>query len=176
VSDHAGDNSAFVIRRATLADYDGMVWAFADIDRQHAAAQPAIFRWSGQPARSRDHLAALIAREDAAILLAETDGKIVGLAEVVTRTAPDTPLHVPRRVPRVETLVVRANQRRRGIGRALMAEVEAWARQLGFAEIELGVWEFNQSAIAFYEQLGYTTRSRLLAKPLGGGDADARAP
>jgi len=43
---------------------------------------------------------------------------------------------------------------------------DQWAAEKGAANIELTVYEFNQSAIAFYEGLGYTPLSRKLSKPL----------
>ena len=48
-------------------------------------------------------------------------------------------------------------------------QVTGRVRSGGFANlegIELGVWEFNGDAIRFYEQLGYTTLSRMMSKPL----------
>lgn len=44
--------------------------------------------------------------------------------------------------------------RGRGIGAALMAEVKAWARARGAAKLTWEVWYRNDSAKAFYQQLG----------------------
>jgi ribosomal protein S18 acetylase RimI-like enzyme len=63
---------------------------------------------------------------------------------------------------------VREDCRRRGIGRRLVREAERWARARGAEEIELNVWEFNASAQALYERLGYATFSRRMGKPLTG--------
>jgi GNAT superfamily N-acetyltransferase len=53
-----------------------------------------------------------------------------------------------------------------GIGRALMHRVERWAEEKGATEIELNVYEFNQSAFSFYLSLGYVTTSRKMEKRL----------
>jgi ribosomal protein S18 acetylase RimI-like enzyme len=43
-----------------------------------------------------------------------------------------------------------------------MERAEQWAMERGLGEIELNVWEANQSAIGFYEGLGYeATRRRM---------------
>lgn len=171
--DHTAKGSESIIRRATLDDYEAIAAVFAAIDQQHANALPGIYRWSDRPVRSRERIGEIVGREDATILVAERHGEIVGLVEVATRQSLDTPLHVPRRVARVETLVVRAQDRRHGIGRALMEAAEEWAQERGCNEIELGVYEFNRPAIALYERLGYTTLSRMMRKSLGDVDQSA---
>jgi ribosomal protein S18 acetylase RimI-like enzyme len=45
-----------------------------------------------------------------------------------------------------------------------MAHAQRWATERGLREIELNVWEFNQSAIAFYEALGYVTERRKMRR------------
>jgi len=43
-----------------------------------------------------------------------------------------------------------------GVGKATMAFIENRAKELGAHRMELGVFEFNVNAIAFYEKQGYT--------------------
>jgi hypothetical protein len=47
----------------------------------------------------------------------------------------------------VDTLAVRSDQRRRGIGRSLLEAVHGWARERRLGHVSLNVWEFNQSAL-----------------------------
>jgi ribosomal protein S18 acetylase RimI-like enzyme len=56
-----------------------------------------------------------------------------------------------------------------------MSAVEAWAASKGATDLRLTVWDFNQRVIAFYEELGYQTRSRLIWKPLQTETAAATA-
>jgi GNAT superfamily N-acetyltransferase len=63
-------------------------------------------------------------------------------------------------------LGVAESQRGQGIGRALMEHTHEWARGQGIHEVELTVWEFNQGAMAFYSELGYTPIVRRLWKGL----------
>jgi ribosomal protein S18 acetylase RimI-like enzyme len=41
-----------------------------------------------------------------------------------------------------------------------MERAHLWAAAQGASEVELTVYEFNEPARAFYENLGYETRSR----------------
>jgi diamine N-acetyltransferase len=47
-----------------------------------------------------------------------------------------------------------------------MDEMHAWAVAQGAASIELNVYEFNQNAIRFYQNLGFQTFSRKMRKKL----------
>jgi ribosomal-protein-alanine N-acetyltransferase len=59
----------------------------------------------------------------------------------------------------VNTLAVRPECRRRGLGRALMAHVLAEARQKGAVRATLEVRRTNEAAVRLYESLGFTVES-----------------
>ncbi|MDQ3778125.1 MAG: GNAT family N-acetyltransferase, partial [Actinomycetota bacterium] len=48
-----------------------------------------------------------------------------------------------------------AGYRRRGIGRALLEQAVAWAREVGVRKLELHVFPHNEPAIALYERFGF---------------------
>jgi ribosomal protein S18 acetylase RimI-like enzyme len=52
-------------------------------------------------------------------------------------------------------LMVLAPYRRRGIGAALLAAAEEWARAAAVTKLELHVFPHNEPAIALYEKHGY---------------------
>lgn len=54
----------------------------------------------------------------------------------------------------------------RGVGRALMAHAEEWARARGHRSITLSVFEGNRRAQALYERVGYATEMRRMIKRL----------
>jgi len=51
----------------------------------------------------------------------------------------------------------------------LMDIVHEWAIAKGATAIELNVYEFNKSAMAFYRRLGYETVSRKMSRALNSG-------
>lgn len=75
----------------------------------------------------------------------------------------------------VHRLCVSPAAQGRGVGRAMMAAVETWARQQGYRDIRLDAFSQNPQALRLYEGLGYVKRGEatwrkglfyLLEKPM----------
>ncbi len=159
------------IRKATADDYDPVCQLFDEMDALHRGQLPRIFRQPDGPARQKDYYLGLIADDNVALLVAEAGRSVAGFVHAFVRDAPAVPVLVPRRYVIVDGIVVRAGFQDRGIGRRLMDEMQAWAISKEAASIELNVYEFNRSAISFYERLGYQTLSRKMSKELGKDEA-----
>ncbi|UUX32776.1 GNAT family N-acetyltransferase [Fundicoccus culcitae] len=55
----------------------------------------------------------------------------------------------------VERIYLLKETKGKGFGRTLIEKAEEIARENGKSKIWLGVWEHNQSALRFYERMGY---------------------
>lgn len=67
-------------------------------------------------------------------------------------------------------VAVDPQSRRRGIGSALMAQVERGLRQVGCSKLNLQVRMSNKKTVAFYRSLGYVVEERIsMAKHLTSG-------
>jgi GNAT superfamily N-acetyltransferase len=139
-----------------------------EVDALHRDALPHMFRKPDGPVREREDILEQVAGGvNMGLFVADVDGQVVGVLQVLICESPPERLLVPRYYASIDDLVVRKSWRRQGIGRALMARAEEWARERDLERIELGVWEFNADAIRFYERLGYVTQSRTMIKPMG---------
>ena len=49
-----------------------------------------------------------------------------------------------------------------GAATEMISFIKAYAKAKGFRRIELNVWEFNQGALAFYEERGFETYRRYM--------------
>jgi ribosomal protein S18 acetylase RimI-like enzyme len=155
---------SYVIRAATPADYDQTCAVFAELHRFHYEALPHAFRPIDGPALSRADFLDWVTDPDGALFVAESEGRLLGLARCAVRTYEGWSGIVPRRVAHVPSLGVQQEARGTGIGRALMQRVHAWAQERGLAAVELDVWAFNEGALAFYGALGYQTTRRMMAR------------
>jgi len=61
----------------------------------------------------------------------------------------------------VDSLAVRPDLRRRGVGTALMRHVERELASRGCPKINLQVLATNAATVAFYEKLGYSVEERI---------------
>ncbi len=155
-----------LIRLACLEDYTAFGRLYLEINDLHAAAHPNLFAPTRTPPHDEEDFHFMLSDPNQAVFIAEVEDEAAGFVNVILRDAPLLDILVRRRFAVVDSIGVNARFRRQGIGEALMQRAAHWATEKGAASIELTVYEFNQSAIAFYEALGYTPLSRKLSKPL----------
>jgi ribosomal protein S18 acetylase RimI-like enzyme len=67
----------------------------------------------------------------------------------------------------VSVIAVTRDAEGQGVGTALMAHAETWARARGHDSITLSVFEGNARARALYERCGFASEMRRYTKPLG---------
>lgn len=100
-------------------------------------------------------------RPGVAVLMAETpEGKAVGCVQV--QVAMEFFSGAPEAY--VAALMVGRAAEGHGVGRALMAAAEAWARERGLRRLSLEVFAGNARARAFYRKLGFQEDSLRLVR------------
>ena len=137
-----------VIRQARPEDAAALVELGAAIGREPEAWLLNTDGWR-TVGEERRYLRALRRHPDAAVYVADDDGVIVGRLSVAR-----DPHSASRHVADLG-LMVAASHRRLGIGRALLEQAAAWARDAGVAKLELHVFPWNEPAIRLYEQFGF---------------------
>jgi RimJ/RimL family protein N-acetyltransferase len=98
----------------------------------------------------RRYLRSVRRHPDAAVYVVEDDGRIVGRLSVARDSHPASS-HVADL-----GLMVAADRRRQGIGRALLEQAVEWAQSAGVRKLELHVFPWNTPAIALYESFGFS--------------------
>ncbi|MFF8944503.1 GNAT family N-acetyltransferase [Streptomyces sp. NPDC014864] len=117
-----------------------------------------------RPEQVATELADELANPDVEVLLARSEGRLVGVAITLARhpdpADPD---------PWIGLLMVDASAQRQGHGRRLAGLVEERLRAAGRTAVRLAVLENNPGALAFWTALGYTVvdhrRDRRLNRP-----------
>jgi ribosomal protein S18 acetylase RimI-like enzyme len=100
------------------------------------------------------------------VFVAEVEDKVVGFVSVwarVPQTEPDEP---PTAYAYISDLVVLAPFRQCGLGRALLARAERYAREQKATVIRIGVLAQNVIAKQLYLDVGFTERRIELSKNL----------
>ena len=123
----------------------------AAADAGEAARLAGELGYVSDPLAVAARFAALAASTDA-VLVAENGGG--GLSGWIHVARDATLTHEP--AAEIRGLVVDAASRRRGVGRALVAAAEAWARERGLARVRVRTRVTRTEAHAFYVECGYT--------------------
>ncbi|HUP72144.1 MAG TPA: GNAT family N-acetyltransferase [Acidimicrobiales bacterium] len=159
------DTSGFTIRiatrddAATIAELNGIVQGLhhqvhpdrflpADADR----VVPVFDEWLGTSGRQYG----FPSRSETRAWLCQSEDEIpLGYVVAVYLERPETPFTRAVAMIELDQIAVRLEVRTRGIGRALTSAVLAWAQELGVRELQLSLWDFNQSAQQFFSAFGF---------------------
>lgn len=128
----------------TLAAGEALEAPLRMLDRVIRDEVEATVGWRNMPAEVLANPDGTALLEPARYAVAAQSGQYVGLV----RVAP-----LPRR-PRIGLIAVRADRRRRGIARALLAEVLGSAHRRGIASVSADVHQSNGAALALFEGVG----------------------
>jgi RimJ/RimL family protein N-acetyltransferase len=137
-----------LIRRAEPGDAASLVRLAEEVGAEEGGWLIADGDWRSV-SEERRYLRAIRRHTFAAVLVADLGGRVVGRLSIGRDSHPASE-HVAD-----VGLMVAEDQRRRGIGLALMEAGEEWARSVGVLKIELHVFPHNEAALALYERLGY---------------------
>jgi ribosomal protein S18 acetylase RimI-like enzyme len=150
------------VRRAIAADLRAVTELLDELDTLHREALPWLLRKPERPHQA-EFIEGFLSKEDHALLLATTaSGTVAGLVAVFLRQPARAPVVRPALAAELDALAVSSSFRRRGVGTALVRAALSWSRERGATRTELGVYEFNEPARAFWESLGFRTLSRRL--------------
>jgi GNAT superfamily N-acetyltransferase len=163
------DKQLFSVREARSADYEGVAVITEEGDALHREHLTWLFRAPMGDEVRRRLFNEQLNSSDAALFVAEA-GDLIGVACVVLRSAPELETFIQQKRAVLDYVVVRSAWRGRGVGTALVRAAESWAHDKDMKWIELGVYEFNESARRLYSTLGYAPVSTRMRKALTAGN------
>jgi ribosomal protein S18 acetylase RimI-like enzyme len=147
------------VRAATPDDLDTVVELRVALVSEHRD-NPLYARLRPDAAvQARRHFAVQLRSPDEVILLAEHDGRAVGILRCVQVAG--IPLVFPVVHGYISSVYVVPEARRRGVLRALFAAALGWCRARGLTEIRLHNAVENSAANAAWESLGFTAAEYL---------------
>lgn len=148
-----------MVRFARKEDYEAINALRAPVCALHSNGYPALFK----PVFAKDHqerVLKMMEDPEQDVLVAEENGQLLGfaMAEYIKREETNS-IYAVHEAHIVEIGVDETSQGK-GIGTALIQAVKDAAKVRGCRSVQLDVWEFNKSALRFYEKLGFVTLRR----------------
>lgn len=149
----------FTVRNAFLEDCHRILPLQEQISKLHFEGRPDLFKdevrtyteamfqkWLDSPAH--------------VLLIAEADREIAGYAFSWVIQYRNHPTYRDFDSFYIDDICVLEKFRHNGIGRALIRRCVEEAKKLRCKNVDLGVWSFNEGAIAFYESCGMKERTK----------------
>ena len=151
------------IRQATLSDIPQILTFLREILAFHHKGRPDLFLPAGEKYNAEE-LTKVLSDPSRPVLVAAEEDRLFGYAFCVLKES-TAPL-IARKTLYLDDLFVASLARGKGIGTLLMDEVVNLARREGCYNVTLNVWEFPESAKAFYEAYGMRVQRTTMEKIL----------
>jgi ribosomal protein S18 acetylase RimI-like enzyme len=160
-------SDAVHLRTALPADRDAIIDLIRALNTYEAAITgDRLVTW----AATESYYVGLVeraARQEGRIMVAEADGRVVGMLGFIVQEDQVFVREDVRRHGYVCDLVVDQHWRGKGIGRLLLTQAERCTREKGLKRLVIGVMEGNDSAERLYAELGFSVYAKAMMKPLG---------
>ena len=127
----------------------------------HVEGKPDVFK-PGFNEELQNYVYYIFKDPEQKIVVADKDGEICGFAILHHIYKPENPFMKVRDFLDIDEFCVDEKHRREGIATAMVEFIKNFATEQGYHRLELNMWEFNQSALAFYEAAGFETFRRYM--------------
>jgi ribosomal protein S18 acetylase RimI-like enzyme len=143
------------IMRASEAHLDDIVSLNRVVQDIHVEHEPGRFCPFAEAA-VRDYLLGLFGDPAVTFVLALDEERVLGYVMLHVYERAGGAYGPPRKYLELEQIAVAPDSREQGVGSALVDEAFAVARTLEIQDLELSVWQFNESAQRLFNKKGFT--------------------
>ena len=147
------ESQDFAIRAGRREDAEAAARLWMQSAQEHTSHDPVYATAPDAEKTMRRFLADLARNGYAFVFVATVDEEMVGFASGELREG--SPTFLPKTWASVDDVFVLPGYRNRGIGHALIASVEGWAKRKGANGVSLQVAAANGRGRKFYEDLGF---------------------
>jgi len=147
------DRQDFAIRAGRREDAEEAARLWMRSAEEHTSHDPVYATAPDAEKTMRRFLADLARNGYAFVFVATVGGRMVGFVSGELREG--SPTFLPKTWASVDDVFVDPDHRNHGIGHALIASVEGWARRKGANGVSLQVAAANARGRKFYEELGF---------------------
>ena len=140
------------IRQASVADIPRLIDLLHQVDMVHHRLRPDLFK-PDTTKYDEQELAVLLEDKTKPIFVYD-DGEVLGYTFCQITEVKEDRLLQDRKTLYIDDLCVDEAARGKHIGSALFEFVRDYAKSIGCHAITLNVWEGNDSAIHFYQNMG----------------------
>ena len=154
------------VRRAVKEDIPGILNLLIQVDMVHHKGRPDIFKGPATKYNAKE-LEEIIEDDKRPVFVCVDDkGKVLGHAFCIHKQILGDSVLTEIRTLYIDDICVDEASRGQGVGKALYNHVLEYAKQEGFYNITLNVWNCNPGAMHFYEAMGLEPQKVCMEKVL----------
>ena len=155
-----------MVRRALHDDIERILELLIQVDMVHHEGRPDLFKGPATKYKAQE-LEAIIKDDDTPVFVCEIeDGTVAGHAFCIVKQVTGDSVLTDVRTLYIDDICVDEKARGKGVGRELYEYVVKFAKDNGFYNITLNVWECNPGAKKFYESMGLIPQKITMEKIL----------
>jgi len=143
-----------MVRNALDSDIPRILELLVQVDMVHHVARPDLFKGPATKYNGEEISELLKDPKKPIFVFEDEDGSVLGHAFCIEKQVVGDSVLTDIKTLYVDDICVDENARGKGVGKALYEHVKQYAREGGFYNITLNVWEGNPGAKAFYEAMG----------------------
>ena len=143
-----------MVRNALDSDIPRILELLVQVDMVHHVARPDLFKGPATKYNGEEISELLKDPKKPIFVFEDEDGTVLGHAFCIEKQVVGDSVLTDIKTLYVDDICVDENARGKGVGKALYEHVKQYAREGGFYNITLNVWEGNPGAKAFYEAMG----------------------
>lgn len=143
-----------MIRKLTINDFEIVESIVAKLHKLHVDNRPDFYTENEHPINKKEYKA-MLNNQDKINIAYMVDDKIAGVCLATIKDRIEKSIYI-------DDIFVLEEFRHQGIATRLYKQIESIAKDIEAKRIDLTVWQFNKSAMKFYESLGMKTQRKIL--------------
>ncbi|WP_061996613.1 GNAT family N-acetyltransferase [Clostridium sp. ATCC 25772] len=150
---------SFIIRKATKNDYLEVNALMSELHGLHVDGRPDIYVKVDSPLVKDYYNILLESGLYEVFVLEEDESILVGYTILEIKESSSRMEFVEKKFAYMNDLCIKKEYRGNGLGKILFNVAVEFAKKVNGETLELGVWNFNESAIKFYKHMGMSVRN-----------------
>lgn len=143
-----------MVRKAEISDIPRILELLVQVDMVHHVARPDLFKGPATKYNSGEIAGLLKDPKKPVFVFEDENGRVEGHAFCIEKQITGDSVLTDIKTLYIDDICVDEAARGKGVGTALYEYVKQYAKEGGFYNITLNVWEGNPGAKAFYEAMG----------------------
>ncbi len=148
------------IRNCKVQDFQQLKYIYQECINFHLESGYNLEKVLNAPELFLEYIKALYLMENSLVLVAESDGKILGY--IICKIGEKPPVYKDIYFGEIDNLAVAVEYQRRGIGQKLFMKAQEWFKTKGITRIELMITVGNEKSNNFWQKMGFETFMNLM--------------